>query len=81
VTLSAAPQQPYEGGYGPGTPSTATVFITDNGAPPPTETVWVRDAVLTGAWTGARGGDSWNWVSETPPPFIGTVAHQSARKK
>jgi len=58
---------------------TATVFIKDNDPPPPTETVWVDDTVPAGAWTGADGGDSWNWVSESPPPFIGTVAHQSAR--
>src|SRR5439155_1203058 len=58
---------------------TATVFIRDNDPPPTTETVWVDDTVPAGAWTGADGGDSWNWVSENPPPFIGTVAHQSAR--
>ena len=45
---------------------------------PPAITVWVEDTVPTGAWTGADGGDGWNWVSSNPTPFSGTRAHQSA---
>jgi len=42
-----------------------------------TTTVWVDDAVPAGAWTGAGGGDTWNWASSNPTPFSGTLAHQS----
>jgi hypothetical protein len=39
---------------------------------------WVDDSVPAGAMTSAAGGDSWNWVSSNPSPFVGTSAHQSA---
>ena len=42
-----------------------------------TGTVWVEDALPTGAAIGGSG-DSWNWVSSNPPPYSGTLAHQSA---
>lgn len=42
------------------------------------DTVWVQDAVPAGAWTGADGGDSWNWVGVNPPPVSGALAHQTA---
>jgi hypothetical protein len=41
-------------------------------------TVWVEDAVPTGAVQGSAGGDAWNWVSSNPAPYSGTLAHQSA---
>ena len=41
------------------------------------ETVWVEDAVPTGASTVSYGGDSWNWVSSNPTPYSGSSAHQS----
>jgi hypothetical protein len=41
------------------------------------DTVWGDDAVPAGAWTGADGGDNWNWIGTNPPPFSGTLAHQS----
>src|SRR5882672_9320955 len=44
---------------------------------PPADTVWGDDAVPAGAWTGAEGGDNWNWIGANPPPFSGTLAHQS----
>ncbi|PYL00607.1 MAG: hypothetical protein DME19_04520 [Verrucomicrobia bacterium] len=44
---------------------------------PPAITVWVEDAAPAGAWTGAEGGDGWNWVSGNPTPFSGVRAHQS----
>ncbi len=39
--------------------------------------VWVDDALPTSAAGGSEGGDSWSWVN-SPTPFSGTVAHQSA---
>ena len=65
--------------YSIGSPGADTVVILDNDQPPPSsETVWVEDSVPTGAWTGADGGDSWNWISNNPTPFSGTLSHQSA---
>lgn len=40
--------------------------------------VWSDDAIPSGAWTGADGGDSWNWITGNPTPFSGASAHQSA---
>ena len=40
------------------------------------ETVWSEDAVPAGAAI-AGDGESWNWVSSSPAPFSGSVAHQS----
>ena len=41
-----------------------------------TDTVWVEDALPAGA---TAGGDySWNWVSASPSPFSGSLAHQSS---
>ncbi len=40
-------------------------------------TVWVDDAVPTGA-TLSSSGDSWSWVSSNPAPYKGALAHQSA---
>src|SRR6185295_14113367 len=42
-------------------------------------TVWVEDAVPTGAVL-AGDGDiwNWNWVSSNPAPYSGSLAHQSA---
>src|SRR5262249_55471390 len=42
------------------------------------DTVWCDDAVPAGAWTGATGGDAWNWITTSPAPYSGTLAHQSA---
>jgi len=41
------------------------------------DTIWFDDAIPAGAWTGAEGGDAWNWVSNNPAPQSGTLAHQS----
>lgn len=72
LTLSAAPGNT----YAVGSPSSATVYIADSDAPENT-VVWVDDALPTGAWTGASGGDAWQWVGSNPPPFSGSLAHQS----
>src|SRR2546421_1402828 len=65
--------------YNVGSPNSAAITIADNDQPPPSsEAAWVEDSVPTGAWTGADGGDSWNWISNNPTPFSGTLAHQSA---
>jgi YD repeat-containing protein len=46
--------------------------MPDGGA----DSVWVEDALPLGA---TAGGDySWNWVSASPAPFSGALAHQSA---
>jgi len=41
------------------------------------DVVWVDDAVPAGAWTGADGGDAWQWISSSPAPYSGKLAHQS----
>ncbi|MGH9959590.1 MAG: RHS repeat-associated core domain-containing protein, partial [Pyrinomonadaceae bacterium] len=41
-----------------------------------TESVWVEDAVPAGATT-AGDGEGWNWISASPSPASGSVAHQS----
>jgi hypothetical protein len=43
----------------------------------PVATVWVEDAVPTGA-TQAGDADGWNWISSSPSPYSGSVSHQSA---
>jgi hypothetical protein len=43
-----------------------------------TVTIWVQDAVPSGATVGSDGGDGWNWISSNPAPFSGSLAHQSA---
>jgi len=43
-----------------------------------TDTSWCDDAIPAGAWTGADGGDAWNWVGSNPAPYSGALAHQSA---
>ncbi|MBC8095560.1 MAG: glycoside hydrolase family 9 protein, partial [Akkermansiaceae bacterium] len=39
--------------------------------------VWVDDALPVGANPGSDGGDSWSWISSSPSPTSGSVAHQS----
>jgi hypothetical protein len=40
--------------------------------------VWMDDAIPAGGTAGADGGDSWNWISSNPAPFLSSVSHQSA---
>jgi len=40
--------------------------------------VWVEDAVPTGAAATSDGGDAWTWISANPAPYSGALAHQSA---
>src|ERR1044072_4603262 len=40
------------------------------------DTVWVDDALPSGAGTG--GDESWTWVTSNPSPFSGTSCHQSS---
>jgi hypothetical protein len=42
-----------------------------------TDFVWVEDAIPEGADSSATGGDSWNWVSNNPAPYSGSLAHLS----
>lgn len=64
--------------YRVGIPDRGVISIADNEntAPP---VIWVDDAIPAGAWTGTGGGDSWQWVSNNPPPFTGTQAHASVQ--
>jgi hypothetical protein len=41
-------------------------------------TIWVEDAVPTGAVKASDGGDAWTWISANPAPYSGALAHQSA---
>ena len=50
--------------------SEATLTITDNDS---NDVAWLDDALPTGSTTGG----SWNWVSSDPPPYSGSLAHQS----
>jgi hypothetical protein len=43
---------------------------------PSPEQVWVEDNVPTGATT-TGFGEGWNWISSSPSPFSGSLAHQS----
>ena len=43
----------------------------------PSDTIWVEDALPTGAIPATSGGDSWNWVASTPAPFSGSLANKS----
>ena len=42
-----------------------------------TDTVWIEDALPAGA-VAAGTGESWSWIGSNPPPFSGTLSHQSA---
>src|SRR6185369_15240129 len=41
-------------------------------------TVWVDDALPSGAIPGTDGGDAWNWVAASPAPYAGHLANQSS---
>ncbi len=43
---------------------------------PPSETIWVEDALPTGA-TAHVENDAWTWITSNPTPLSGTKAHQS----
>ncbi len=64
------------GGNGavPGAVSEATLTIADNDS---TDFVWVDDALPDGAIAGASASGAWNWVGTNPPPYTGSLAHQS----
>jgi hypothetical protein len=69
---------------------TVTLTVTDNGGAAAmttalvtittptggTDTVWVEDALPTGASTG--GNEPFTWITANPTPFSGARAHQSA---
>jgi RHS repeat-associated protein len=48
-----------------------------SGSIPPSDVVWVDDALPAGAVPGAAGGDGWNWISSSPAPLSGSVSHIS----
>src|SRR6266545_4794428 len=45
-------------------------------SPPPSDCVWVDDAVPLGAAI-TNDVDGWNWVGSNPAPYSGSLAHQS----
>ena len=42
------------------------------------DTAWVDDATPVGATLGSDSTDLWTWITTSPVPFSGTLAHQSA---
>lgn len=62
-----------------GLATTAEVRLYPNcaGQNVPGDTVWIEDALPAGSWTGAQGGDRWQWIGANPTPFSGSLAHQS----
>jgi hypothetical protein len=40
-------------------------------------TVWVDDALPSGATAASDGGDGWSWVASNPAPYSGALASQS----
>jgi RHS repeat-associated protein len=48
-----------------------------SGSIPPSDVVWVDDALPAGAVPGAGGGDGWNWISSSPAPVSGSLSHIS----
>jgi WD40 repeat protein len=38
---------------------------------------WVEDMLPHGSVTGSDGGDTWTWLSSSPNPCVGALAHQS----
>ena len=69
----------------PTTPTTTTpTTTTPTTSPAPTvssDVVWFDDALPLGAQGGAKGGDTWLWVNNSPAPYSGTVSHQSGIKR
>ena len=54
-----------------------TLSFATTGATTISDTVWVEDALPTGATGYGDGGDSWTWISSNPAPVSGSSAHQS----
>ncbi len=42
-----------------------------------TDTVWVEDSVPSGVTQDSDGGDAWTWISSSPSPYSGSLAHRS----
>jgi len=65
----------HESGADSGT-ATVTITISDTTG----ETVWVEDALPTGAtgYYDATPAENWNWITSSPSPYTGSKAHQSA---
>lgn len=56
---------------------TGTALLSLTVAPSGVETVWVEDALPTGAVMLGDGGDAWTWITANPTPYSGSRAHQS----
>ncbi len=89
VTLQAGPSGSYfnasQGAFSagdttPDSPPPAPPTQVDSGTPPPSssgDVAWIDDAVPAGAAQLSGLNDTWQWVTGSPAPFSGTVAHQS----
>jgi hypothetical protein len=72
-TSSGSTSTPTSTVVGPTVPSTPTTSVDLSGG----TTLWIDDALPTGAGgMGSNGGDNWNWVS-SPTPVSGAFAHRS----
>jgi hypothetical protein len=41
------------------------------------ETIWIEDTTPAGAVLQTEGGDAWAWISSSPTPYSGSLAHRS----
>jgi hypothetical protein len=63
---------------------TGGIYYTLDGSEPsallgqPADVIWIDDALPSEAAAIAQGGDVWQWVSSSPTPYAGRLAHQSA---
>ena len=57
------------------TTNNVTVIVNSPGSG---DSVWVDDALPSGATAQSDGGDSWSWIPNNPNPYSGVYSHQSA---
>ncbi|HYG24102.1 MAG TPA: glycoside hydrolase family 9 protein [Verrucomicrobiae bacterium] len=58
-------------------PDGRRVFATAEFTARTPNVVWIDDALPAGADPASDGGDSWSWISGSPTPVSGTLAHES----
>ena len=59
-------------------PDGRRIFAATNFTATTANIIWVDDKVPTGGEASSDGGDSWTWVTGSPSPASGSMAHQSA---
>jgi hypothetical protein len=72
ISAGGSVSQPPPTGTGSGTTTTNSTGSTQTNA-----TVWIEDALPSGAVSGTDGGDSWNWAGANPAPYSGSLASPS----